>query len=95
MIATHPNCSYLLPILCYTVQPPISYKEQSYANVIADNQGGRIWQPFVVFARNRKFANSTQSNMQYLPYNSALIAQETLFLTQKGTIFAQRSPKSA
>ena len=23
--------------------------------------------------------------MQYIPYNSALLAQETLFLTQKGT----------
>ena len=26
--------------------------------------------------------------MQYIPYNSALLAQETLFLTQKGTFFA-------
>ena len=33
--------------------------------------------------------------MQYLPCNSALLAQETLFLTKKGTVFAQRSPKSA
>ena len=49
----------------------------------------------VVFARNRKFAKSTQWNMQYIPCNSALLAQETLFLTQKGTFFAQRSPKSA
>ena len=29
--------------------------------------------------------------MQYLPCNSALLAQETLLLTQKGTFFAQRS----
>ena len=49
----------------------------------------------VVFARNRKFAKLTQWNMQYIPCNSALLAQETLFLTQKGTFFAQRSPKSA
>ena len=49
----------------------------------------------VVFARNRKFAKLTQRNMQYIPSNSALLAQETLFLTQKGTFFAQRSPKSA
>ena len=49
----------------------------------------------VVLARNRKFANLTQCNMQYIPCNSALLAQETLFLTQKGTFFAQRSPKSA
>ena len=39
----------------------------------------------VVFAHNRKFAKSTQWNMQYIPCNSALLAQETLFLTQKGT----------
>ena len=49
----------------------------------------------VVFARNRKFAKLTQWKMQYIPCNSALLAQETLFLTQKGTFFAQRSPKSA
>ena len=49
----------------------------------------------VVFARNRKFAKLTQWNMQYISCNSALLAQETLFLTQKGTFFAQRSPKSA
>ena len=39
----------------------------------------------VVFARNCKFAKLTQWNMQYIPCNSALLAQETLFLTQKGT----------
>ena len=49
---------------------------------------------FVIIARNRK-ATLTQQNMQYIPCNSALLAQETLFLTQKGTFFAQRSPKSA
>ena len=49
----------------------------------------------VGFARNRKFAKLTQWNMQYIPCNSALLTQETLFLTQKGTFFAQRSPKSA
>ena len=31
--------------------------------------------------------------MQYIQCKSALLAQETLFLTQKGTFFAQRSPK--
>ena len=49
----------------------------------------------VVFARNRKFSKLTQRNMQYIPCNKALLAHETLFLTQKGTFFAQRSPKSA
>ena len=38
---------------------------------------------FVVFARNRKFAKLTQRNMQYKPCHSALLAQETRFLTQK------------
>ena len=41
-------------------------------------QGGRSW---------RIFANLTQYNMQYIPCNSALLAQETLFLNQKGTFF--------
>ena len=35
----------------------------------------------VVFARNCKFANLTQYDMQYMPCNSAFLAQETLFLT--------------
>ena len=41
----------------------------------------------VVFARNRKFAKLTQWNVQYILRNSALVAQETLFLTPKGTFF--------
>ena len=51
-------------------------------------QGGRSWQPFgeghkcVVFARNCKFANLIQYNMQYIPCYSALF-------------FAQSLPKSA
>ena len=42
-------------------------------------QGGRSWQPFgeghkcVVFARNCKFANLIQYNMQYIPCYSALL----------------------
>ena len=47
----------------------------------------------VVFARNCKFAHLTQYDMQFIPYKSALFAQETLFLTQKGTFFAQRFKK--
>ena len=39
----------------------------------------------VVFARNRKFAKLNQWNMQYIPCNSALLAQETQFFTQKDT----------
>ena len=42
----------------------------------------------VVFARNRNFANLILYNMQYVPYFRALLAQETLFLTQKITSFA-------
>ena len=45
----------------------------------------------VVFARNRK--KSTQWNMQYILCNSALLAQETLFLTQKGTFCPKISKK--
>ena len=37
----------------------------------------------VVFTHNPKFANLTQYKMQYGPYNSAIFAQATLFLTQK------------
>ena len=37
----------------------------------------------VVFARNYKFANLAQYSMQYIICNSAFLAQETLFLTQK------------
>ena len=40
----------------------------------------------VVFVGNRKFANLTQLNMQYIPCNSALLAQEPLFLPKK-TLF--------
>ena len=38
-----------------------------------------------VFARNCKFTHLTQYNMQYIPCYSAILVQETLFLTQKGT----------
>ena len=48
---------------------------------------------FIIIARNCKFANLIHYNLQYIPCNSALLAQETLFLTQKGTFLAQRSPK--
>ena len=44
----------------------------------------------VVFACNFKFANIIQYNMQYIPCNNPILAQETLFLTpQKNTFFAQ------
>ena len=38
-------------------------------------------------------ALTNQYNMQYIPCNSALIAQEPLLMTQKSTFFAQRFPK--
>ena len=37
----------------------------------------------VVFARNLKFFNLTQYNMQYIPCKSALLAKEALFLPKK------------
>ena len=40
-----------------------------------------------VFACNCKFANLTQYNMQYIPCNSAFLAQETMFLTKKKLSF--------
>ena len=40
-----------------------------------------------VFARNCKFGNLTQHKMQYLPCNSALLVQETLFLRRKKNTF--------
>ena len=47
----------------------------------------------VAFARNFKLAILIQYSMQYIPCISALLAQETVFLTQKSTFFAQRFPK--
>ena len=44
----------------------------------------------IVFARNCEFASLTQYNMQYVPCNSSLLAQETLFLTKKNTFFGKR-----
>ena len=48
----------------------------------------------VIFARNHKFANLTQKNMQFILCNSTLLAQETLFLFQKKK-FAPSLRKSA
>ena len=59
---------------------------------------------FTIFASNASFLSvianlqnqlSEICNTYHVITNSALLAQETLFLTQKGTFFAQRSPKSA
>ena len=47
-----------------------------------------------ILARNCKFANLIQYNMQYVPCNSALFTQETLF-DQKEHFFDQSVPKSA
>ena len=40
-----------------------------------------------VCVRYCQIANLIQYDMQYIPCNSALLAQKTLFLTQKGTVF--------
>ena len=47
----------------------------------------------VVFARKCKFANLIQYNMQYIPWNTAHLAQETLFLTKKSTSFCPKTPQ--
>ena len=49
---------------------------------------------YVVFARNFKFANSIQYNMQYIPCNNEILAQETLFCPKKHFL-APSLPKSA
>ena len=49
----------------------------------------------VVFARYYKFANLNQYNVQHILCDSALHAQETLFLTPKKRFFATGFPKSA
>ena len=52
----------------------------------------------VVFARNRKFAKLTQWYMQYIPCNHVIVhflPKKHCFWPKKGTVFAQRSPKSA
>ena len=49
----------------------------------------------VVFARNRKFANLTQWNMQHIPCNSALLAQEALFLPKKALFLPKDLPKKS
>ena len=45
----------------------------------------------VVFACNCKFGNLIQYNMQYIPWNTAHLAQETLFLTKKSTSFCPKT----
>ena len=61
-------------------------------------QGGQSWQPFgegkseyknFRQAHNRKFANSIQSDMQYIQCDSELLFLETLFLTQKALFLAK------
>ena len=48
----------------------------------------------IVFARKCKIANLVQYTMQYIPWNSASLAQETLFLNQRSTFLAKSFPKS-
>ena len=47
----------------------------------------------VVFARNCKFSNWTQYDMQYIPCNSTLHSQETLFLTKENFFYPKISKK--
>ena len=54
---------------------------------------------FTIFASNALFLRVIANlqnllNMQYIPCNSALLAQETLFLTQKGTFFLPKISKN-
>ena len=47
----------------------------------------------VIFARNCKFANLIQYNMQYILCNNALLAQETLLLSKESTFMPKGSNK--
>ena len=47
----------------------------------------------ILLAHNPNFANLTQYNMQYMPCNSVLLAQVTLFLIQKGTFLPENFQK--
>ena len=46
-----------------------------------------------IFTIFTTIANFTQYNMQYVPCNSSLLAQETLFLTKKNHFFWQKISK--
>ena len=46
-------------------------------------------------ARNCKFANLIQYNMQYIPCNSALLAQKNIVVVPKKAPFCPRSPKKS
>ena len=52
-----------------------------------NGQKSFVWRIFAIFATKAPFfrvlANSIQYNTQYISCNSALLAQETLFLTPK------------
>ena len=54
-----------------------------------NGQKSFVWRIFAIVATKAPFfrvlANSIQYNTQYISCNSALLAQETLFLTPKGT----------
>ena len=57
-----------------------------------------VWRVFAIFATNASFLRIIANlqihyEMQFLPCNSALLAQDTLFLTQKGTFFCQKISK--
>ena len=84
-ISTHPT---LLFELHYKMRrTKFKYNKMQNTNKICaeyQQQGGRSW---------RIFANLTQHNMQYIPCKSALLARETLFLTQKGTFFCPKISK--
>ena len=75
--------------------------ESGWQNLSAFRRGQKWSRKFsssayLQFSRQmHRFSNLTQYNMQYIPCNSALLAQGprcTVF-TQKGTFYAQRSQK--
>ena len=53
----------------------------------SSSRNAQLNQLDLVFERNCQFANLNKYNMQYKPYNSALLAQETLFSAVKKALF--------
>ena len=49
----------------------------------------------IAFASNCKVANLIQYNMQYMPCNSDLLAQETRFLTPKSCFFSSKKVRKS
>ena len=102
----HPVSIPLYPSSSDKTDAPLQYMHNSGWQKLAAFWRGQNWpQKFLsgayllflrqmrCFAFDCKFVNSIQYNMPYGSCNSALLAQETLFMTQKGTFFCPKISK--